>query len=695
MIVHLKVMTVKNESGWTLVDNPHKLFRKSGEVEMRGVDSASLRFGEWVKFQVGPSERKDQWRATRHHRLYAYYDLSQAKSIEEARRILTLEGLSAHRPAGTWMVRIHDAQIIQVELARSGDDTLLGTHITTLPAYKYDPDSVVSMPTGTSDHLFYDLSSDVKPCHIYDWTPERGYIERVIRRLIGSQAPQMAQIISWLQQHTDEHTGRVTANPSDALAAHEALRSGELARRLAAEQTLLRAFADELVSDARIANLLERERKALIEEERCAIRQQIQTQLALETELQRSLCASELNAKLNEYEASHRAELMKRLDQERQETENALNAYQVAQKTEIDKVLGAQRAVVEQEKTELEEACAELSQRRDGLASALQTLETQAQDLNVLVADLKADLATLEGRKEQETVELERLKATATVVFNNRSPASTTVIPFHHPHTAQVWFCSEAGQIIKECALLTGEGKKLMEQFMALVLAGETPLLVGSDVEDFLLIAESLMASGRSARLEADPTLLTFEDLWVRAGTGLPTPLAQGIALASSENPRSILAVIERVERSGARFWLPALTDRARRGDLPRRFFLCATVDDVDCEEAEALRERQIWLQVDEAVARDAATVAPLWLSSGYRRELDPGDRPAEDIESALGVAHKLANRLGLVNTLRTVRAAAEVAAFYRGKDAIDAIARMNTLFLNSVGSEQPAVASN
>ncbi|MFV0742344.1 hypothetical protein ACNHRN_23685, partial [Pseudomonas aeruginosa] len=88
-----------------------------------------------------------------------------------------------------------------------------------------------------------------------------------------------------------------------------------------------------------------------------------------------------------------------------------------------------------------------------------------------------------------------------------------------------------------------------------------------------------------------------------------------------------------------------------------------------------------------------AATVAPLWLSPSQYRELDPGDCPVESIEGGLNVAQKLANRLGLVNTLRAVRSAAEVATFYKGKEAIDAIARMNTLFLNSVGSEQPAVA--
>lgn len=696
MIVHLKVVAVETATGWAPVDNPHKLFRKSGEVEMRGVDSATLRFGEWVKFQVGPSERKGQWKATRHHRLYAYYDLSHVQSIEEVRRILTLDGLPTYRAAGLWMLRIHNDQVIQVELTRSGNDILLGAHITTLPAYDFDPDAVVSMPSGKADDLFYDLNTDVKPCHAYDWTPEKGYIERVVHRLIGTQAPQMAQIVAWLQQHADERTNRVTANPDDVLAAHEALRSGELAKRLAADQTLLRAFTDSLSCDARIASLLERERKALLEEERNTIRQQLETQLALETEQQRSLRATELDAELNAYEISQRAELAEQLEQERREAKENLTAYRAAQKAEIDNSLGAQRAAMEQEKVELEEACASLAHSRDGLASTLQALEAQAEYLHALVADLKTAAAVLEEQKAQEAVELERLKATAAVVSENSRSVSTAVVPFLRPDTAQIsWSCSEAGTIIKDFPLLTGDGKRLMEQFLALVLAGETPLLIGPDVEDFLLIAESLMASGRSARLEADPTILTFEDLWIRAGTGLPTPLSQGLSLASSEEPCSVLAVIERVERSGARFWLPALTDRARRGDLPRRFLLCATVEDADCEEAEALRARQIWLPVSEAIVRDAATVAPLWLSSGYRRELNPGERPAESIESGLGVAQKLANRLGLVNTLRAVRAAAEVAAFHSGKDAIDAMARMNTLFLNTVGSEQPAVASH
>ncbi|WP_134517417.1 hypothetical protein, partial [Pseudomonas aeruginosa] len=693
MTVQLKVVAVKTKLGWSLVENPHKLFRKSGEVEMRGADVASLRFGEWVKFQVGPSERKDQWRATRHHRLYAYYDLSSAQSVEEARQTLTFNGVATHRPPGIWMIRINGDQVVQIEFTRSGDDLLLASHITTLPAYEFDQDSVISMPTGSSEHLFYDLGSDAKPCYTYDWTPESGYIERVIRRLAGFQSPQLAEIISWLQQHADERTGRITVNPDDVLAAHEALRSGELAKRLNAEQTLLRSLVDALTGDARMAGLLERERNALIEQERNTIHTNLEMQLAVEMELQRDLRTSQLEVQLKEHEAASRAQIKEQLDHDRQEAESAIAAYQAAQKVEIDKVICSRLAALEQEKAELTEYCANLSQSRDELILTLHELEIKAEDLNALVGDLSAAVTILKEQREHGTAEVERLKEISRVASEGRGYAPVTVVPFYRPKHSTAWCCSEAGEVLKNCALLTSNGKKLMEQFIALSLAGEIPLLVGPDVADFLLVAESLVASGRSARLEADPTILTFEDLWVRAGTGLPTSLAQGLTLASSQEPCSVLGVIDRAERSAARFWLPALTDRARRGDLPRRLLLCATVEDDSCEEAEALRGSQIWLPVKEAIAKDAATVAPLWLSPSQYRELDPGDCPVESIEGGLNVAQKLANRLGLVNTLRAVRSAAEVATFYKGKEAIDAIARMNTLFLNSVGSEQPAVA--
>ncbi|MEW9678672.1 hypothetical protein [Pseudomonas sp. TE50-2] len=684
MIVHIEVVVHKTDAGWEPLDNPRRLFPKMGEVEMRSLDSMPLRQGEWAAFQVVPSDRRGQWRAASPRRLYAYQDLSQAQSLEEVRRILTIEGLPANNVPGIWMVRTPDEQVIQVELVRSSESTLVLSKNTILPAYGFDVDAVESIPTGTAEEIRYELEPDTPPCHTYDWTPEKGYIERVARWISGANSPQMTQVATWLQQHADEKTGHVAANPSDALAFQHALRSGELAKRLATDQTMLRNLANALASDSKIAGLIEREMKAIAEEERKTIRAQLETQLTEEGKSRRKLRTAEIDTELKAYEASQLAEVAQRLERGRREGEEALTAYQSAQKAEAERVLGEQLASLEQKKTVLEQACSDLSQSRNELCSELEALEAQAADLKTLVADLEA-------HKAKWTLELEGLNAAVAAASERLEFASTSVVPLRRPDTAKVWSSPEAGQIIKDCPLLTGNGQRLMEQFLALVLAGETPLLVGPDVEDFLLIAESLIASGRSARLKADPTILTFEDLWIRAGTGLRTPLAQGLALATAAEPCSILAVVEHVERSGARFWLPALTDRARRGDLPRRLFLCATVEDADCEEAEALRAGQIWLPIKDAIAKEAITIAPLWLSSVHRGELDPGKRPDESIESDLNVAHQLANRLGLINTLRGVRAAAEVATFHTGKGATEAIARMVTLFLHTAGANQSA----
>ncbi|WP_137163536.1 hypothetical protein [Pseudomonas asiatica] len=674
-VAYIEVLASKTGDEWSPVENPRRLFPKMGEVEMRGLDSLPLRPGEWIAFQVVPGDRKGHWRATRSNRLYTYYDLHDTESMEEIRKKLTLEGLPKHCTQGTWMIRTNGERIIQVELIRSNENTLVISKVGAIPVYDFELDGIVLMPTGVANEVLYELKADSKPSHIYDWTPDKGYIERVARWISGSNSAEMTQITSWLQKHADEKTSNLTINPNDLLAIQHALRSGELAKRLHADQTTLRKLTEALATDSKVAGLVEQEMKFIFEEERNSIRRQLESQLIEETKNEKNIRKAEIESELKNYAELMRAELAQKIEQAKQQGEAALAEYESTQKSEIERTLAEQLKCSEEKKAAHEQILSKLLQHRNSLTIELKELEESAVNIKVFIKDL-------EEQKAQRITELEELKATT--ASQRRGITSAGVVPFARPENALVWVCSEAGQIIKDCPLLTGEGKKLMEQFLALTLAGETPLLIGPDVSDFLLIAESLIASGRSARLEADPTVLTFEDLWVRAGTGLPTSLSQGLELASGPSPCSILAVIERVERSGARYWLPALNDRARRGDLPRRFFLCATVEDADCEEAEALRSRQIWLPVKDAIAKDTAAVAPLWLSSRHLRELDPGDYPTENIESGLQVAQQLANRLGLVNTLRTVRAATEVAAFHTGKSATEAMARLVTLFLDT-----------
>ncbi|MBN0654006.1 hypothetical protein JTM24_35490, partial [Pseudomonas aeruginosa] len=98
------------------------------------------------------------------------------------------------------------------------------------------------------------------------------------------------------------------------------------------------------------------------------------------------------------------------LDHDRQEAESAIAAYQAAQKVEIDKVICSRLAALEQEKAELTEYCANLSQSRDELILTLHELEIKAEDLNALVGDLSAAVTILKEQREHGTAEVERLK---------------------------------------------------------------------------------------------------------------------------------------------------------------------------------------------------------------------------------------------------------------------------------------------
>ncbi|MBN0196901.1 hypothetical protein JTL48_36415, partial [Pseudomonas aeruginosa] len=92
-------------------------------------------------------------------------------------------------------------------------------------------------------------------------------------------------------------------------------------------------------------------------------------------ELQRDLRTSQLEVQLKEHEAASRAQIKEQLDHDRQEAESAIAAYQAAQKVEIDKVICSRLAALEQEKAELTEYCANLSQSRDELILTLHELE--------------------------------------------------------------------------------------------------------------------------------------------------------------------------------------------------------------------------------------------------------------------------------------------------------------------------------
>lgn len=220
-----------------------------------------------------------------------------------------------------------------------------------------------------------------------------------------------------------------------------------------------------------------------------------------------------------------------------------------------------------------------------------------------------------------------------------------------------------------------------MGRFVVLALAGETPVLFGPEKDDFLEIATALLAGGRASRLHADPTMVAFDDLWIRPGTMTPTVLREAAEAAlggrdgGASPPATALVVVAGADRSGARFWHPALVDCARRGRLPRRLLVCVTVDDPGSEEAEALPPGSLF-NTAGVTAEGASSVAPVLLAGprAVRRELDPGERP-DDLAAAVPLIGSVAGRLSSIEATRLARIYVE-ASRMMPEDQAEALAR-------------------
>jgi hypothetical protein len=160
---------------------------------------------------------------------------------------------------------------------------------------------------------------------------------------------------------------------------------------------------------------------------------------------------------------------------------------------------------------------------------------------------------------------------------------------------------------------------------------------------------------------DTDSTILTPEDIWSRPGSGIASPIAQAAQRALSAD-ETFLVQLRGIERSAARAWYPALAALSRRGLLPRRLLLFATVVDTASEEAQALPEDSCRMRIEGAVEDGAALVSPSLLGFGPLStafNLDPGDR-AVNLSAALVVLPQLDVDMDVASSLRVARIAVE-----------------------------------
>ncbi|MEC4723428.1 hypothetical protein RY831_30255 [Noviherbaspirillum sp. CPCC 100848] len=659
-------------SEWVTVPHPEKLFNKAGEVELRTAEAKLLKPGEWLCFQVTKSPRQG-WAAAHHRRLYRYLDLSDFGSIDSVRRILTIEGVTHADQSGAWIVRMQDDKVMKVDLRRHNGAVLLSPGNLRAQVYQYDESSLVQLPAGSSMLTLYDFKHEVEAIDYIDWSPDPDYAARVVRALCSAHDTRADELIVWLEKHAQTASQQLTADSKDLMAAHDALRSGNLAKQLAQDRALLRQIADAFRRDPKTSRLLEEEAAAAREEIKKAARLQAQVEIEREMQETRRTKLLAVQKEVTAYEKAKREEVESMVTCRAADAARELEANQEARRSELNREYAAVR---EQHEREL----ANVRQQHNHIVGEVEALNKLVADLETNATDLRdKEIASL-LRLEQLQQEQERVHSQTKDSYNAvPTKLNRAIMPIRAPTSERVVKPGALGKSIRDFPLLTSKGKEIMEQFVALMLAGDVPILVGTESSDFLRICEFLVSGGVSVRMQADPTLITFEDLWIRAGTGLPTALSEARNMAEQGASPTLLCTVDRIERSGAMYWYPTLARHARDGDFPREMLLCCTVEDIDCEESVNLRDHAVLLDITGAIAGNAALIAAAALAGKNAACLEVGER-AEDLLLGMGVMADAGVNLTISAALRAARTIIEAGRLGAGapnKELAGAFARL------------------
>ena len=642
-VVNIEVIARLEGNDWMVLANARHLFGGVEEVELRCGHARAIKIGEWEMFQLSKKGKKF-WIAGEHRKLYQYCDLSSFGGAAHVQRHLASDELQTSESSGSWILRSQDSEVLQVELRQLNGIAHIANGTSKIPAFPYDPNCVARMPFKGRVIELYELRHKGDPVSIYDWSSDEAYATRVIKGIASASDPRARAAIGWFEEHGKTQESLALSGAVDLAAANDALRSGKLAKRLANDHKLLASLVDSLLNAPRIAELIKSRTDAIAEDERLKIRAHSDAVIHQELESLRL----DLLRKMEREIASLRLAAMQEVDQRGIELARELSERERQGWLDISENLVARMADLQSEASELTDHC--------------RAMNTELQERTRDVESCSANLDALRKQEQAVLENLDRVLAITSVAqAKGDSFLPRNLVPLPPLDPGSPLLLSEVAQFVQDSQLLTDTGKRLMLRFLVLLLAGDVPVLCGPDVDDFLSVAERMFANGVSSRLECDPTVITFEDLWLRPGSDVQTSL--GVALASTKPSegtcvRTRIGVIAGAECSGARFWFPPLAARARRGELPRRLLVCVTIQDQNGEEAESLLNRATRIDIHGALSPEAAIVA-LRSPAGLTRELDPGERPT-DLSAAIPVLAPYLRQLSFAAAQRAAQAVVE-----------------------------------
>ncbi|WP_448208671.1 hypothetical protein [Azospirillum sp. sgz302134] len=575
-----------------------------------------------------------------------YVDMTTLGSVEAARVFLSSEGWVDSRQPGHWAVRFTVDRLLVLDLARGHGDILraTGSGLQRVLCYDFDAARIISEPAIPEPGFLYD-PGETAPQGVYDWSADADYIARVVRSLAGASDPRLEELIAWLELHRDDVTGQVSATGADPVKAFEALRSGEFAARLSTDKAVMEAYFSAVRDDPAVARVVADAAAQAAARDRESVFAALRSELAADLQAEKERQDDELKQRERELQKALEQRVSARGAALERELKDRLAA--LAQETEAQTAARNEALTAE---------IAALTKDRDSILAERDGLQAEA-------ARLADDISGLLERRRLAEDEVSRLSSTIMAMTQRVEVPTRALVhlPGTNDNRGAVLTVERLAAEILRTALLTPNGKVLMERFAALLLSGELPVLEGAQADDFALMAEALMAAGRLVVFNADETILTPEDLWSRPGSGIASPIAQASQRAQ-DGEETFLVQLRGIERSAARAWYPALAAHARRGLLPRRLLLFATVINSESEEAQALPHDAYRMNIEGAVVPNASLVAPSLLGFGPASvafQLDPGKR-LEDLSPALPVFPELGVDISLAMSLRVARVTME-----------------------------------
>lgn len=593
------------DGAWSTLADARVLFPRQGQIEVRGILANSLREGDWVAFGSMPNDRHGStanFRASAPRRLSYFLPTDGHAAVEQRRRLIVETGIEAGTP-GDWSVGVRQDAFVRVKLIQGEDGRLRasGTELASLPLWRLTPDLVIRLNGEQGSPILCDHHRAEQLPGSVNWSSDQDYI-RMVAAALGPErrGPDVAHLLAWaLRQHADALTGRVsTLAGADPGILAEIERSGVLAERLADERDLLNQFKAGLRADPAVKGYLEQAAVEAAAAALPALESEVRAEIERGMAAERAAAHEQVQALIKTLEADEMAALEVRCAAEAAKRDADLAEARRTGMEEVEAAVAGRLGLAHEAVTAAEARRASLEGETEDLAERRRLLE-------VAVAALAE-----EERSKLEIVE--RLIKAGDDASALGRPAFQTIL---HPWPADPAGEREVGLrdlagLAEKTGLLTSSGLETLLRIAVLAEAGEVPVLYGADTGDLVEVVALLMAAGRVAKLYADPTLITFDDLWTRAGSGVPTPLAA--ALSNAAEGRPTIGLVEGADRSAARFWYPQLADAARRGRLPAGFVPLVTLSDPKCEEAVSISADGPMVAVEGVFADGAAAVAPL-----------------------------------------------------------------------------------